>query len=192
MSIWLSGNVCDSLVDCKISAIILSRLILNIPLRIASASLSGISMLNSSSIAITTSTVSKLSNPKSFEKCAFAEICICQYWIWSDGSHRSTLDLSPTWTKVNYCITMSIRYSYLVEVVQQIHYSSLNLLLWKTWWCRIESYALDGKWWCCLCRLEEGCCRSSEIWLSRCAKRSVGSSSEHLEFDEAVKGSGLL
>lgn len=59
----------------------------NILLKIESASLSGISMLNScervrlakfhpyyvdhltSSIAITTSTVSKLSRPKSFEKC---------------------------------------------------------------------------------------------------------------------------
>ena len=59
----------------------------NILLKIESASLSGISILNScervrlgksphyyvdhltSSIAITTSTVSKLSRPKSFEKC---------------------------------------------------------------------------------------------------------------------------
>src|ERR1700737_2200442 len=43
---------------------------------ISSASLSGISMLNSSSMAITTSTVSKLSSPKSFEKCDCAEIYI--------------------------------------------------------------------------------------------------------------------
>ena len=45
-----------------------------VPLWIASASLSGISMLNSSSIAMTTSTVSKLSNPRSFEKCEVPEI----------------------------------------------------------------------------------------------------------------------
>src|SRR2546423_13734750 len=43
----------------------------DLPLWIASASLSGISMLNSSSIAITTSTVSRLSRPRSFVKWAF-------------------------------------------------------------------------------------------------------------------------
>lgn len=40
-----------------------------------SASLSGISMLNSSSMAMTTSTVSRLSRPRSLAKCAVDVIC---------------------------------------------------------------------------------------------------------------------
>jgi hypothetical protein len=94
VSIWLGADISDCLVDYhSISTVIPPRhsLVLdyqtNIPLWMASASLSGISMLNSSSIAMTTSTVSKLSRPRSFEKCAFPFIyhasqysCSCYFF----------------------------------------------------------------------------------------------------------------
>lgn len=69
--IWLGADVGDGLFNCRLSGL-RSQLLLgnNILLWMASASLSGISMLNSSSMAITTSTVSKLSRPRSFVKWA--------------------------------------------------------------------------------------------------------------------------
>jgi hypothetical protein len=59
-----------------------------------SASKSGISSLNSSSIAITTSTVSKLSSPRSFSKCASGVTC-------HHGGPCSVLGLGFGWRRAS-------------------------------------------------------------------------------------------
>ena len=88
VGIWLSANIGHCLFDCnELAQAVCTRSYSSIPLWIASASLSGISMLNSSSIAITTSTVSKLSRPRSFEKCDCPVICYCQLVAFSTRSH---------------------------------------------------------------------------------------------------------
>lgn len=70
MSIGLVEDVLDSLVNCKrsVSTIWGRGNATVVPEWMLSASLSGISMLNSSSMAMTTSTVSRLSRPRSLAK----------------------------------------------------------------------------------------------------------------------------
>lgn len=108
----------------------------NIPLWMASASLSGISMLNSSSMAITTSTVSRLSNPRSLEKCAEPEIFELVRELRTDrqGSEIRPLMRPGPMSHVSAasiydpCLTLT----YLVEILQQVHYSTLNFLSRET------------------------------------------------------------
>lgn len=122
-------------------------LIIHVPLWMASASLSGISMLNSSSIAITTSTVSRESNPRSFAKCAWPE-------IWTEVSGKDatavvlrkivpSLDPRPAHMLMSGRAALFLLVTYLVKVLQQIHNSSLHLFPRQASRSRIKSYARD-------------------------------------------------
>jgi len=147
-TIWLSHYILNCLVHCNPSVSRCSRWPQgSLPLWIASASLSGISMLNSyhavnictthlvllehtSSIAMTTSTVSRLSSPKSFAKWDVGaslrrnQTSCTECYV----EHEYTFDASVTLAGISHCLFNRNVTTYLVEVLQQIHYPALHLI----------------------------------------------------------------
>ena len=143
----MRADVCDCLLHCILSAYCVEAGFVHIPLWIASASLSGISMLNSSSIAMTTSTVSSESNPRSFEKCAAPEIyhqvssCSC-----FPLPFECTFDESCTCSYVSIIDDVCLAVvTYLVKVLQQIHDPPRDLFPRQTSRGRVASYAWDDE-----------------------------------------------
>lgn len=131
MSIGLRADIRDSLFHYTDQYTTMMRLgLCFLPLWMASASLSGISMLNSSSIAMTTSTVSNESRPRSFAKCDVPEIYHHQR-VFSIFTLRCVplMRLKPASLLIHGVFSMGVGVvvTYLVEVLQQIHYPSLDL-----------------------------------------------------------------
>ena len=112
-------------------------------------SLHGFWVYYTSSIAITTSTVSKLSRPRSFEKCDTFVSCSL-FRPRSAGKNHSMylrcigyLDRSVT-----SAVLFGKGRTHLVKVLEKIHDPPLNFRLRQPRRCRIASYRLQWCYWC--------------------------------------------